>query len=239
MSASSSGVRRGWNTTVLIGRGGTPDWTLLVGTEDSPFPDQTPDDVDTTWQGSPGDTEESIRGMKKVATLPLPLQYTPGSDTDILLTALEEAGSDETFILEITPAGGASHRWIAYVNSYRATGLNAKEKQMAEVVFKVQAKLATLPPSAPVNSTLPAIAGVAQVGQVLTGWPGVWEPTGVLSFQWQENSGAWENIAGATGQTYTPVVGQVGNPLRLIVTATNTTGAISATSAPTANVIAA
>lgn len=239
MSASSSGVKRGWGTTVRIGRGLTPDWTTLVGTEDSPFPDQTPDDEDTTWQGSPDDTEESIRGMKKVATWNLPLQYTPGSATDILLSALEEEGSDETVIVEITPAGGASHQWMAYVNTYRATALNARGKQMAEAVFKIQARLATVAPSAPVNTTLPAISGVAQVGQVLTAWPGIWQPTGALTYQWQVNSGSWANIALATLQTYTPLVGQIGTPLRVIVTATNTTGATSAISAATANVIAA
>lgn len=239
MSASSSGVKRGWGTTVRIGRGETPDWTTLIGTEDSPFPDQTPDDVDTTWQNSPNDTEESIRGMKKVATWPLPMQYAPGSQTDILLTELEEAGSDELVIIEITPAGGASHRWLGYVNSYRATSLTAAGKQMAEAVFKVHAKLATLPPSAPVNEVLPAISGVAQVGQVLTAWPGSWSPSGDLSYQWQINDGGWENIAGATGQTYTPVVGQIGDPLRVIVTATNSTGSTSAISGETAAVIAA
>jgi len=239
MSASSSGVKRGWGTTVRIGRGATPDWTTLIGTEDSPFPDQTPDGVDTTWQGSPNDTEEEIRGMKKVATWPLPLQYTPGSATDILLSELEEAGSDEHVIVEITPAGGASHRWVAFVNSYRATALTAQGKQMAEAVFKVMARLPTVPASAPVNEVLPAIAGVAQVGQVLTAWPGSWSPSGDLSYQWQVNSGSWTNIAGGTGQVYTPIVGQVGNPLRVIVTNTNSTGSTSATSAPTANVIAA
>ena len=239
MSGSSSGVKRGWGTTVRIGRGSTPDWTLLVGTEDSPFPDQTPEDVDTTWQGSPGDTEEGIRGMKRLATWPLPLQYVPGSDTDILLTELEEAGSDEKVIIEITPAGGASHRWVGYVNSYRVTSSTAKEKQMAEVVFKVSARLATVPPSAPVNQVAPAISGVAQVGEILTAWPGSWSPTGTLAYQWQVDDGGWENIAGATGQTYTPVVGQIGKPLRVIVTATNNTGSTSEPSAPTADVIAA
>jgi len=239
MSASSSGVKRGAGTTVRIGRGPNPDWTLLVGTEDSPFPDQTPDDQDTTWQGSPNDTEESIRGMKKVATLPLPLQYVPGSATDLLLTELEEAGSDELIVLEITPNGGASHQWIAYVNTYRATALTARDKQMAEVVFKVQARLATVPASAPVNTTLPAISGLAQVGQVLTAWPGNWQPHGALSYQWQEDDGGWTNIAGATAQTYTPVVGQLGNPLRVVVTQTNSLGATVANAVQTAAVIAA
>lgn len=239
MSTSSTGVRRGAGTTVRIGRGAGPTWTSLAGIEDSPFPDQTPDDEDVTCQLSPNDTEESIRGMKKVATWNLPLHYVPGSATDTLLTDLEEKGSDEVVVLEITPAGGASHQWVAYVNSYRATALSARGKQMAEAVFKVQSRLATVAASAPVNATLPAISGVAQVGVLLTAWPGLWQPTGAQAYQWQENDGGWVNISGATAQTYTPIVGEIGNPLRVIVTETNATGSTSAISAATANVIAA
>jgi len=39
--------------------------------------------------------------------------------------------------------------------------------------------------------------------------------------------------------TYVPVVGEVGNPLRVVVTGTNNNSAVSATSGATANVIAA
>ncbi|MCL4069003.1 hypothetical protein M3484_20815 [Pseudomonas sp. GX19020] len=238
--AASSGVTLGYGTRVRIGRGTTPvEWTIIKGAEEVQFPDQTPTDVDVTWLESPGATEESIRGLKTVATFTLPMQYAPGGETDLLLSDLEQQGSDEDFLLEITPSGGATHTWVAYVNTYRMTSATAKDKKMAEAVFKVKAKVSVAPPAAPANETLPAISGTARVGQVLTAWPGIWNPTGNLAYQWQVNSGGWTNIAGATGQTYTPIVGQVGNPLRVIVTATNGTGSTSATSAPTANVVAA
>lgn len=235
--AASSGVTLGHGTTVRVGVGAGPTWTTLNGVEEAQFPDQTPDDVDTTHLGSPGETEESIAGLKKVGSLTLPIQYAPGGPTDTLLSGL--ADTHEDVVLEIVPKGGSTHRWAAYVNSWRPTDINAKGKMMAELVLKVKAKISTDPPAEPANTTLPAISGVAQVGQVLTCWPGVWDPSGDLAYQWQVNSGTWTNIAGATGQTYTPIVGQVGNPLRVIVTVTNGTGAASATATQTANVIAA
>lgn len=238
--SASSGVTLGYGTTIRIGRGTGPVvFTLLRGAEEAQFPDQTPADVDTTWLGSPGGTEEAIRGLKPVGTLGIPLQYVPGSEIDLLLTELEQAGSDEDIILEITPSGGGAHTWAAYVNSYRMTSATAKDKKMAEVVFKVKAKIATGAPSAPVNTVLPAISGTPKVGSVLTGWPGVWPVSGTLAFQWQLGTGGvFTNVAGATGQTYTPVAGDVGKTPRLLVTNTNGTGSTTATSAPAAAVVA-
>lgn len=94
--------------------------------------------------------------------------------------------------------------------------------------------------SAPTNSLLPSIAGIAQVGQTLTAIEGVWtnSPTS-FTYKWQEDDSGWGDIAGATGKTYIPVVGSVGNPLRVIVTAVNGAGSTPATSAATADVIAA
>ncbi len=93
--------------------------------------------------------------------------------------------------------------------------------------------------AAPANILLPSIAGIAQQGQVLTAIPGTWSgwPTS-YSYQWQEDDSGWSNIEDATNQTFTPGAGQVGNPLRVIVTAENSAGDQSATSAPTAEVLA-
>ncbi len=95
------------------------------------------------------------------------------------------------------------------------------------------------PASAPANLFLPSISGIAQVGQTLTALEGSWSNNpSSFQYQWQENDGGWGNISGAINKTYTPIVGEVGNPLRVIVTAINGTGNASATSAPTADVIA-
>lgn len=89
--------------------------------------------------------------------------------------------------------------------------------------------------SAPVNSILPAISGVAQVGHVLTALPGVWTNNPAFTYQWKLSG---SNISGAITSTYTPVTGDIGDPITVVVTGTNVAGNASATSAATVNVIA-
>lgn len=91
--------------------------------------------------------------------------------------------------------------------------------------------------SLPLNTAIPAITGTAQVGQVLTSTTGTWKGTGnTYARQWTANG---VDIGGATAATYTPVGGNVGQVIRVRVTATNPNGTGQpATSNPTAAVIA-
>lgn len=93
--------------------------------------------------------------------------------------------------------------------------------------------------AAPANLVLPSISGIAQVGETLTAIEGSWSnnPTS-YQYQWQENDSGWADIAGAISKTYDPVVGNVGNPLRVVVTAVNGAGNASATSGETGAVLA-
>lgn len=93
-------------------------------------------------------------------------------------------------------------------------------------------------PAAPDNTVVPVITGTAQVGQTLTASTGTWTgtPTPVLTYQWQANG---VDIVDATSNTYVPIVGQIGQPIRVIVTGTNASGTDTGTSVATANVIAA
>lgn len=93
----------------------------------------------------------------------------------------------------------------------------------------------------PANTLLPSISGIAQEGVTLTTNVGSWSgwPTS-YAYQWQEDNEGWANIVGATGKTYVPVAGNVGNALRVVVTAINSAGAGGpATSAATAAVVGA
>jgi hypothetical protein len=234
--AASSGVKLGLGSTVRIGRGAGPIWTEIIGGDGVQFPDQTPDDVDVTWLKSPNGTEETIPGLKKVASWTLGLHYVPGSPTDLLLSDLEATGED--FILEITPVGGASHRWVAYVKIYKPT-LNAKDKMTAEVMMTVKGKIGTVAAAAPVNAILPAISGVAQVGQTLMAFDGQWAQAASLAYQWQVDDTGWADIVGAVAQSFIPSAGHEGKALRVVVTATNSLGSTAANSGATADVLAA
>jgi hypothetical protein len=97
---------------------------------------------------------------------------------------------------------------------------------------------------APQNTAAPTIGGTAEVGQTLTANNGTWssDTTPTFAYQWQSCDTQGNNcasIAGATSQTYTVRSTDVGKTLRVVVTATNPSGASSATSAQTAVVTTA
>jgi hypothetical protein len=92
---------------------------------------------------------------------------------------------------------------------------------------------------APVNTAAPAISGTPQVGQTLTASPGTWtsDTTPTYAYQWQRcdaQGGTCAAISGATAQTYALTSSDLDKTIRVVVTATNSSGSASATSAQTA-----
>ncbi len=81
---------------------------------------------------------------------------------------------------------------------------------------------------APVNTVIPTISGISQVGNALTASTGTWtnSPTS-YSYQW--NAGGTV-ISGATSSTYTLISSEVGDTITVTVTATNSLGSTPATS---------
>jgi hypothetical protein len=81
--------------------------------------------------------------------------------------------------------------------------------------------------SAPVNTVKPTISGTAKVGEELTASNGTWSG-GVTSFtyQWQRctSSTTCSNVDGATARTYGVRSADVGDTLRVAVTAHNASG---------------
>jgi hypothetical protein len=93
-------------------------------------------------------------------------------------------------------------------------------------------------PARPRNTAPPTISGTTQVGQTLTANPGSWtgqQPI-TFSFRWRRcdrNGGSCSDISGATARTYVLTAADEGTTLRVRVTARNSAGTASATSAPT------
>jgi hypothetical protein len=97
------------------------------------------------------------------------------------------------------------------------------------------------PPSAPVNNSLPVISGTATEGKIVTSTTGSWSesPTS-YSYQWQDcnSSGAsCVNVSGATASSYRLVASDVGHTMRVAVSASNSGGSSTASSAATATVL--
>jgi Laminin G domain len=97
--------------------------------------------------------------------------------------------------------------------------------------------------SPPSNTALPAIAGEAAQGQVLSASTGSWSGTQPITpaYQWQRCDTSGTNCApvtGATGTTYTLGPADVGSTIVVAVTASNSAGSATASSAPTVVVVA-
>jgi hypothetical protein len=133
-----------------------------------------------------------------------------------------------------------------------ATGIVTSSGATGDVVASISGKpggstigqLVALRPAqrpgqkAPVNNVLPSITGTPQVGLKLAANAGSWTSQGGLTYayQWLRCNGAGSSCAdlsGATAQTYSLSPADAGSEMRLRVTATNSGGSTSATSAAT------
>jgi hypothetical protein len=93
-------------------------------------------------------------------------------------------------------------------------------------------------PARPQNTVPPTISGTPQVGQTLTANDGTWTGQTPLTFSYHwrrcDRTGAsCSDISGATAKTYALTSADEGTTLRVRVTARNSAGTASATSAPT------
>src|SRR5262245_13693759 len=129
--------------------------------------------------------------------------------------------------------------WKPMTWKYRPSGRKKTGAMLALTVALAGLVTATAPAAVPNNTALPTIAGAstARDGQTLTTSNGTWSnsPTS-FKYQWQRCSAAGTDCTGivsATNQSYTPVAADVDQRLRVVVTAVNSDGQSSATSAPT------
>src|SRR4051794_804239 len=101
--------------------------------------------------------------------------------------------------------------------------------------------IVTAASASPANTSLPTISGTPRVGQALTASPGSWTGTAPITYayQWRRCDTSCNDVSGATSATYVAASADLGLKLAVAVTATNSAGSSSATSAQTAPVQAA
>lgn len=208
-------------------------WIELAEVFDITPPSDTVDVVDATHMQSPNRTREFISGLSDPGEASFEMNFVPGSASDAKIREIRTSGARVKCRITFPNA-------VAWIFSGLVTGYEpavpTDDKMTATVTFKVTGSYMSTPAAAPVNSVLPAISGVAQVGQVLTAYPGAWSAAPSFAYQWKKGG---VNIAGGINPTYTPVVGDVGSAITVAVTGSNTAGSASATSSATPNVIAA
>ena len=225
-------ARIGYGTVFEMAAQATPTVFVAMGEIINVDPGEDDDaEVQATHYQSPDQTHEFIPGMTTPGQMVVEGNYVPGSVTDQAMIAARGKKN----IGRITLPNGVRKTFPIVRRGYNQA-IPLDDRMTFQTTFRKAGATTTDVATAPVNGVIPAIAGIAQVGQTLTCWPGVWAPFGTFTYQWK-NEGV--DIPGATSQTYVPVVGDVGDNLTCTVTCTNTGGTASATSAETLPVIAA
>lgn len=209
----------GYNLRYAIETGvGTGVYTELFEVYDCKPPEFAIGQEDVTHYQSPNRTKEYIPKLTDPGTAMAAMNFYAGSVTDLRINALRVAGT--VLRHRITFPNGYTFTFPASVSAYvRTPPLDGK--QSAEMTVQVSGSVVEAAGAIAANTVLPAISGLATNGSVLTAFPGVWSQSATYTYQWSGNN---VDISGATGPTYTLQAGQVGQLVRVKVTATNAIG---------------
>ncbi len=132
------------------------------------------------------------------------------------------------------PVSGRARRWTFLSCAVLLAGA-------ASVAALLSAGADARSTAVPSNTSPPTITGTAVAGETLTATAGSWTGTPPITFSlaWQRcdaSGGSCAPIAGETAQTYLVGAADIGSTLRVVETATNAEGSVSAQSAQTAEV---
>lgn len=188
------------------------------------------DAIDVTHMQSANGTREFIPGLMDPGECSMEMNFLPGSASEALILSVLRTKVK----MRNTFPGGETSTFDAIITGY-ALAVPMDDKMTATLTVKVSGVVVNAAAAAPVNLIKPAISGVAQVGQVLTAYPGQWSGAPAFAYQWK-NEGV--NLAGATHPTYTLQASDSGDTITVTVTATNSEGSASATSAGLADIAA-
>jgi hypothetical protein len=129
----------------------------------------------------------------------------------------------------------ASHEDVGHTLRVRVSASDASGEASA-----TSAPTELIAPAALVKRTPPRISGSARDGQLLSVSNGTWRgtPPESFSYAWEAcpKSGPCSPIAGAKSSSYRIVSSQIGEKLRVLVTATNAAGAAEARSRPSSKI---
>ncbi len=211
--------------------GSTESTSAATGVVAAEGPTEAPSNTvlpSVTGTAAEGETLTAMRGSWTESPTSYAYQWQDCSKTGGACTNINAATSSSYKLQE----GDVGHTVRIEVTARNVVGSTKASSETTEVVVAE----ASVP--APVNSGgLPSISGVDEEGQLLSASPGSWtnDPTG-FSYRWEDCNSSGErcaSISGTTASTYKLVARDVGDSVRVVVTATNSGGSGQATSEPT------
>lgn len=187
-------------------------YNLELGSEET-------DQIDASHMQSPDKMREYIDGLTDPGQTSFEMNYIPGSASDLLMIAARglRKWCRVTFPNGIQVLFRGSRQSYSVSNPHDA-------KQTASVTFQRSGRPIQTEPTAPRSLVAGLIVGTAKVGVPLTLDVGAWAGATSFAIQWQKDdagSGAFADISGATTLAYVPVAGDVGNDIRVAITASN------------------
>ena len=229
---SETGTSIGYGHVLEIALASAPTvFTYIKEVFDATPPADSDDQVEATHMQSPNRRREYIPGLTDSGEASYEMNYVPGSATDKFLRSIR----GKLLVVRQTFANGVQIIFNGSRQGYE-TAIPNDDKMTATLTLKVSGDPYMTDPTAPRNLVVPAITGVPQVGVPLTATAGDWAGATTITYQWEADGVA---VAGATGESFVPLVAHVGDAITVVVTASNSSFNTTAESAATAVVAAA
>ncbi len=239
-------------------------WTNITGATGALYTIQAPDEGDvlrlmvsaanpdgSASAASPASA--TVIASPPVNTAPPVASGTPQRTATLNATSGSWNGADVTVVYRWQRSADSGTTWTDIAGATRAayTVAAADEGDVVRALVtatnpdgSVAAGSAPTPviqADTPVNVAIPVVLGTPSLGAALSTDHGSWTPVGdnlTYAYAWQRGDAVngYTTIAGATAATYTTVSADVGESIRVVVTATNVDGSLSATSAPSQTV---
>jgi hypothetical protein len=164
-------------------------------------------------------------GWAGTSPITFKFQWARCSSTGSSCVNIDEASQSQAYVVVTDDVG---HRLRVTVTATNSAGTNSRESAATAIIRPAAT-------NAPVATARPSISGSSLEGNTLTASNGSWSGATPTSFtyQWQrcDATGAGcRTITDATSQTYSTTSLDVGNTLRVVVTASNANGTSSSIS---------
>lgn len=228
----ASQAEMGYRAVLEIARASAPNaFTYIAEVTSNKPPSFSDSTVDVTNTQSPGGVREFIPGLSDAGESSHEMNYIPGSPTDIFIRSLKRV----PLVARLTFPNGRVLIYRAARSGYD-TDMPTDNGMKATLTLKVSGDPVMTPVAAPRNLVLPAIDGIAMVGNPLAVDDGVWAGARDITYQWRAGS---SDIAGATDKGFVPFAEHVGALITCRLTGANGSFNTNALSAATAAVVAA